>query len=134
MRVALFALVLVAATSQPALTLSIEIRTFLVFFARGSSEIPDGFRSQMADAAEFARVTDANHVFISGCIETAEANSLVNLSERRVHAVGDALVALGVDPAIITTEGNESVFCEEYRDRGDPRLERRVVIGVNPRH
>jgi len=110
---------------------SIWIREFPVYFAQDSSEIPVQFQAVVEEAAEFARVTDANVVVVTACTNTSETRNHPELAKRRWITVADRLIAFGVDPAVMSVgESHVDWFCSE--NRGDERVMRRAVIAVNP--
>jgi len=78
----------------------------IIYFAFDSAKLSDVGKQIVADTVESAKAANAKEFSVTGYADRAGPEDYnLNLSLRRANAVHDALVSLGVDPALISIAG-----------------------------
>ena len=105
-----------------------------VLFDTGSSLIKPGGYDEIARIAEILNRYPQTRVTIEGHTDSAGSESYnMKLSEERAQAVGEALVARGVDPGRLTTVGlGESRPIASNAAESGKQLNRRVSLLLVP--
>ena len=105
-----------------------------VLFDTGSSLIKPGGYDEIARIADILNRYPQTRVTIEGHTDSVGSESYnMRLSEERARAVGDALVARGVDPGRVTTVGlGESRPIASNATEAGKQLNRRVTLLVVP--
>jgi outer membrane protein OmpA-like peptidoglycan-associated protein len=106
-----------------------------VLFDTGRAELKSGASRKLDQLAQFLVEHPDRRVQIDGFTDSVGTDSYnEELSQRRANAVREALIARGVDPSRIGTEGyGKSYPVANNADSGGRQLNRRVevVIGAN---
>lgn len=106
---------------------------FLDYFEYGRTELsPAGYR-MVRSVAAYAQSGRPTRILITAHMDTAEEVEFSDeLSRRRAQTVASELVILGIDPALIVTQGRGASALARPTPRGVPeRLNRRVIVGIN---
>jgi outer membrane protein OmpA-like peptidoglycan-associated protein len=105
-----------------------------VLFDSGSSLIKPGGYDEIARIADVLNRYPQTRVTVEGHTDSTGSNSLnLRLSEERARAVGEALIARGVDPGRITTVGlGASRPIASNTTEAGKQLNRRVAILIVP--
>jgi len=78
----------------------------IIYFAFDSDALSEVGRSIVADTVESAKTAGAKEFTVTGHADRAGSEDYnMNLSLRRANAIREALVSLGVDPALISIAG-----------------------------
>lgn len=123
---ALFGLLMAGVAACTSGPIGPQVPAYVVFFTPFSSELDEPAKQVVADASRAATTAPARPLTVAGYADTTPVpGGSQTVSEQRVKAVVDALVASGVNRQSITRapRGNTS---------GDPGIESRRVEIVFP--
>jgi outer membrane protein OmpA-like peptidoglycan-associated protein len=110
-----------------------EAREFIVYFPFDQAVLTPEAQTVVQEAATYAGTGQATRVQVVGHADTSGSAAYnIRLSERRARAVADAMVGLGVNPALITADWRgETAPAVATGDGVKEPLNRRATIGVN---
>ena len=110
-----------------------EAREFIVYFPFDQSVLTPEAQTVVQEAATYAGGGAATRVQVVGHADTSGSAAYnIRLSERRARAVADAMVGLGVNPALITADWRgEAAPAVATGDGVKEPLNRRATIGIN---
>ena len=108
-------------------------REFLVYFPFDQSILTPEAQTVVQEAASHAAGGGATRVAVTGHADTSGSAAYnIRLSERRARAVADAMVGLGVNPALITADWRgEAEPAVSTGDGVKEPLNRRATVAIN---
>jgi outer membrane protein OmpA-like peptidoglycan-associated protein len=110
-----------------------EAREFIVYFPFDQSTLTPEAQTVVQEAATYAGSGAATRVQVVGHADTSGSAAYnIRLSERRARAVADSMVALGVNPSLITADWRgEAAPAVATGDGVKEPLNRRATVSVN---
>jgi outer membrane protein OmpA-like peptidoglycan-associated protein len=110
-----------------------EAREFIVYFPFDQAVLTPEAQTVVQEAASYAGTGAATRIAVVGHADTSGSAAYnIRLSERRSRAVADAMVGLGVNPALITADWRgEAAPAVSTGDGVKEPLNRRATIAIN---
>ena len=108
-------------------------REFLVYFPFDQSILTPEAQTVVQEAGTYAAGGGATRIAVTGHADTSGSAAYnIRLSERRARAVADAMVGLGVNPALITADWRgEAEPAVSTGDGVKEPLNRRATVAIN---
>ncbi|MDZ7680933.1 MAG: OmpA family protein [Fodinibius sp.] len=104
-----------------------------VFFDTGKITLKEGSKENLAKLARFLIEYPERKILVEGFTDNVGSEALnKRLSEQRAEAVKDALVAIGVEPNRVTTQGyGESYAVADNSTQAGRQQNRRVEVVIS---